>query len=264
MSFEAEWLALREPADRAARDPALLAAAVQVAEGGWVLDLGCGTGSTARAFASVGGRVAGWRLFDGDARLLAEAVARTPGAEGVEGDLADLPALPLEGIGLVTASALLDLVSHAWIEGLAARLAEAGVGFYAALSVDGRMAWDPPFPQDAAIAAAFARHQARDKGLGLALGPLAPNAAAAAFARCGFSVRTAPSDWRLGPSDGGLQAAFAAGVAAAAAEAGCPDAAAWVQACSARPRTCVVGHVDLLALPPCPSTQSKTTSRSSP
>lgn len=145
MSFEAEWLALREPADRAARDPALLAAAVQVAEGGWVLDLGCGTGSTARAFASVGGRVAGWRLFDGDARLLAEAVARTPGAEGVEGDLADLPALPLEGIGLVTASALLDLVSHAWIEGLAARLAEAGVGFYAALSVDGRMAWTPHF-----------------------------------------------------------------------------------------------------------------------
>ena len=45
MGFSADWLALREPADHAARDGDLLAAAAQVA-GAVIVDLGCGTGST--------------------------------------------------------------------------------------------------------------------------------------------------------------------------------------------------------------------------
>lgn len=226
MSFSAGWLALREPADRAARDPALLAAAAAAAEGKRMLDLGCGTGATARAFAAVGAGVAGWRFFDRDASLLAEALARTPGAEGMEGDLTDVTFLPLEDIGLVTASALLDLVSEAWLGALAVRLAGAGVGFYAALSVDGHVSWDPPHPGDAVVRAAFAAHQGRDKGLGPALGARAPAMAAAIFAKQGFQVETAPSPWRLGPRDAALQAAFTAGMAEAAAEAGFAGAGA--------------------------------------
>ena len=80
--FAADWLALREPADRAARDPRLLDAVVA-----WlarsarptVTDLACGTGSTLRAIAP---RLAGpqaWRLVDHDPALL-ERAARAGGS----------------------------------------------------------------------------------------------------------------------------------------------------------------------------------------
>ena len=251
MSFSAEWLDLREPADRAARDAGLLAAAATfLSEAPFALDLGCGTGATARAF---GDAVPGlrWRLFDRDPALLALAVERVgPRAELVEGDLADVAGLPLDGVRLVTASALLDLASAAWIEALAGRLAAAGIGLYAALSYDGRMAWEPPLPGDAAAVAAVNAHQRRDKGFGVALGPDAADTAAAIFRRHGFEVRTASTPWRLGPSEAALAAAFVAGVAQAAGEAGMPEAAAWARARLAAGGTCMVGHLDLLALPP--------------
>ena len=76
MSFPAAWLDLREPADRVARDPALLASAAAHLGNGWAVDLGCGTGATARAF----GPGARWRLVDRDEGLLAEARARLPDA----------------------------------------------------------------------------------------------------------------------------------------------------------------------------------------
>ena len=255
MSFEPAWLALREPADAAARDPALLAAAAAQLGGGLAIDLGCGTGATVRAFAGAGR----WRLVDRDRRLLAVAAARCPAAELVEADLAATDRLPLDGVALVTASALLDLVSEAWVEALAGRLAAARVGLYAALSYDGAMAWDAPLPEDAAVVAAFNRDQRRDKGLGPALGPDAPAALARAFGRRGYAVRAAPSPWRLGPAEAALQAALIEGIAAAAAETGVATRA-WRQArlaASAAGRASV-GHVDLLALPS--RAQSKITS----
>ena len=253
VGFSREWLALREPADRAARDKGLLGSAA-----GWLraaprplaLDLGCGTGATARAF---GDAVPGlrWRLLDRDPDLLAVAAARAgPRAEAVEGDLAEVAGLPLAGVRLVTASALLDLASAAWVEALAERLAAAGVGLYAGLSYDGSTAWAPPLAGDAAAVAALNAHQRRDKGLGPALGPEAAAVAAEALRRLGFAVRTAPSPWRLGAGDGALAAAFVAGVAAAAGEAGMAGAADWAHARLAAGGRCTVGHLDLLALPP--------------
>lgn len=253
MSFSAEWLALREPADHAARDPALLAAAAAAARAAAgdappvVVDLGCGTGATARAMAAElsGAR---WRLVDADARLLAAATAAT-GGTAHRMDLGDLEALPLEGAHLVTASALLDLMPAAWIEALAARLAGAGLPFYAALSYDGAMAWTPPHPADEAVTAAFNRDQRRDKGLGPALGPDAPGAAAAAFARHGYRATLAPSPWRLGPAEAALQTALNDGIAVAAAAAGCDAAPDWAAARRSGAGATVIGHADLLALP---------------
>jgi hypothetical protein len=254
MSFAPAWLALREPADAAARDPGLLAEAAALVGDGLGLDLGCGTGATARAFGA-GPR---WRLVDRDRRLLAEASARCPGAEAVEADLAAVDRLPLDGVALVTASALLDLVSRAWIEALAGRLADAGVPFYAALSYDGTVAWDAAVPGDATVVAAFNRDQRRDKGLGPALGPEAPAALARALAARGYRVRAAPSPWRLGGAEALLQAALVEGIAEAAA-----PPAGWRQArlAASAASGCRVGHVDLLAVP---RAQSKTTSESRP
>jgi SAM-dependent methyltransferase len=263
VSFAASWLDLREPADAAARDPGLLAAAaahLAAAPAPLALDLGCGTGATARAF---GARVAAlrWRLLDRDAGLLRVAAARVRGAEVVAADLARLDRLPLEGVRLVTASALFDLVSQAWVEALAARLAAAGLGLYAALSYDGRLAWQPALAADEPARAAFNRHQRTDKGFGPALGSDAAAALAEAFRAYGYAVRTAPSDWRIGP--GALQAALADGVAGAA---GCAEAAAWGQArrAASGSGSCTVGHIDVLALPAGARAQSKTTSDSRP
>ena len=145
MGFDAAWLTLREPADARARDAALFARAVRlVGPGATLLDLGCGTGATARAFATQGAVGLNWRLLDNDPELLARAAAAHPQATTHAVDLADIDALPLEGVQLVTASALLDLVSKDWVARFAARLARAGVPFYAVLSYDGRMHWDPP------------------------------------------------------------------------------------------------------------------------
>jgi hypothetical protein len=253
MSFSAEWLDLRDPADRAARDPGLAAVAAAWLGDGLAVDLGSGTGATVRAMPE-GPR---WRLVDLDAGLLAEARARFPGVATVEADLADVAALPLADARMATCSALLDLGSAAWLEALAARAAGLGLGLYAALSYDGRMAWDPGLPEDAAVTAAFNADQRRDKGLGPALGPDAALVAARLFAGHGYEVRLAQSPWRLGPEQAALQAELAAGIAAAT------GAEAWGQARRAAclSTACEVGHWDLLALPARgASAQSKTTS----
>ncbi|MEE4299000.1 MAG: class I SAM-dependent methyltransferase, partial [Pseudomonadales bacterium] len=207
MGFSAAWLALREGADRAARDAALARrAAAAAGPAPLIVDLGSGTGATRRALAPLLPASARWRFVDNDAALLAQAGAEAgERAELVEADLADLDALPLEDATLVTASALLDLVPEHWVTALARRLHGP---FYAALSYDGVMHWTPEDPEDAAVSAAFDRHQHGDKGLGPALGPEAAERTRAAFEAAGFTVELAQSPWRLGPADAALQRAL--------------------------------------------------------
>lgn len=257
MGFSAGWLDLREPADRAARDPALLAAAAGWLGPGLALDLGCGTGAMARAMPA-----SRWLLVDRDADLLRLAAARLPGATILRADLGDPAALPLDGVRLATLSALLDLMPRSWIEALADRLAAAGIAAYASLSYDGRIAWSPPLAEDAPVLRAFNAHQRRDKGLGPALGPAAGPAFAAALAARGYRVRRAPSPWRLGPDRPALQAALIHGIAEATGEMGY-SAAGWARARLAAigSGSTTVGHLDMLAVP---STQSKITSVPSP
>lgn len=244
--FSPNWLDLREPADHLARDGGLLMAAYACVKPGQViLDLGSGTGSTARAFQRHGAQGA-WRFLDGDAALLDLARKRHPGSEQVALNLADVDALPLDDVGLVTASALFDLMPRDWIEALAARLRQARIPLYSALNYNGKMRWTPKQPLDAEITDAFNRHQLRDKGIGAATGPHSSQITKEVFEASGFNVSTADSPWSLGPESLALQAQLNQGIANAAEEAGHPKAKAWL-AGAARSRT-RIGHTDVLAV----------------
>lgn len=253
MSFSADWLALREPADLAARDGALAQAlaawANALPHAPLIVDLGCGTGASFRALAPLIPR-ARWRLVDHDPALLAIAHART-GAETLQIDLAAAPEAALAGADVVTASALFDLASQAWITRVVGAM-PAGAAMLAALSYDGVEVWDPPHPAEAAGLAAFHAHQAGDKGFGPSLGPLGGAALAAALARSGRAVRTADSPWRLTrPAHGDLIEALADGAAEAARETGtmAPETwAGWRDARHGAARV-TIGHLDVLGLP---------------
>lgn len=253
MGFSTDWLALRDPADRAARSATLARQAAEAAgPDPFIVDLGCGTGATWRALTPHLPPHARWCFVDNDPTLLAHAAAAAGGAaEIVEADLGEFAALPLHGATLVTASALLDLVPEAWLQELARRLGTMKIPFYAALNYSGTMQWTPVDPRDATVTAAFNRHQRGDKGLGPALGPAAGERAATILAGAAFEVHRADTPWRLSPAMSALQRALTDGIAAAAAEMGVAEADAWGRhrqeaACRS---VCDVGHVDILAIP---------------
>lgn len=250
-AFSASWLDLREPADHAARDASLLARAAQcVAAEAIIVDLGSGTGSTARAFNS---RTTDrdWRFVDSDRALLTVAGQRHPGSAQLCADLKDIDALDFDGAGLVTASALLDLMPTGWIEALAERLKAAGAPLYAALNYNGDMAWSPALADDVSITASFNAHQLTDKGIGPAAGPNAAIVAAKIFEGHGFEVFTADSPWMLGVEQGALHDELLVGIAKAAAETGHDGADDWLE----QRRTMIsasavrIGHTDILAVP---------------
>lgn len=252
-TFEPDWLALREPADHAARDTGLLVRASSVLTSGKVvLDLGSGTGSTARAFAAAGHADLSWRFFDRDAALLSMAKANHPGSDCVCGSLVDLDSLPLENVGLITASALLDLMSADWVATLAGRLASAYLPFYAALNYDGVMTWTPGHQLDQAVTAAFNRHQGQDKGFGSALGPVSGEETVRIFREHGFKVASADSPWTIRPDQTALHNQLLSGIGKAAGEAGEEHAEAWLamRYRSLPQSTAIIGHTDILALPP--------------
>lgn len=252
MSFSPDWLALREPVDLAARDAALLARAAACAgPQAIVLDLGSGTGSTARAFASDASSSWTWRFVDGDADLLGIAHARHPASDCVVMNLRDIDDLPLAGVSLVTASALLDLMPVEWMSRLAKRLGDAAVPFYAALNYDGVMDWSPALETDEMITRAFNAHQQTDKGIGLAMGPNSGTLAAQILTEHGFDVTLADSPWQLGPAQTDLHRQLITGIAEAAQQCGSLLAPDWIQKRSAEiaRAQATIGHTDLLAIP---------------
>ena len=251
MGFSLDWLALREAADGDARDDRLRRGAAQLAgDNPVVMDLGCGSGSTARALSEVLPENTQWRLVDNDPVLL-DTARRSVGADSSthQLDIDDVASLPQQGATLVTASALLDLVTESWLERF---ISIVDVPFYAALTYNGTMRWDPPLPEDALITDAFNRHQRSDKGLGPALGPQAVTTAHRVFRAAGRDVTIADSPWELGPESHALQEALVEGIAAAAREMGETAATAWGKArVAAAPDThCTVGHEDILVSAP--------------
>lgn len=264
--FSAEWLALREPADAAARSIGLADAmfsGFKPARVIRVLDLAAGTGANVRFLADRWPRAQDFLCVDVDAGLLSilpgrVSLAARPNVriETRQLDLAALhdPAL-FAGRDLVTASALLDLVSDSWLRSLSLRCREAKTAALFALSYDGRIACAPEDPDDETIRDLVNQHQHRDKGFGPALGPEAVAAAERHFAAEGFRVRRERSDWRLSSDMRALQRALLEGWAQAAAEIA-PDQAASIDRWRARRlahldagrSAIVVGHEDLMAL----------------
>jgi hypothetical protein len=259
-----EWLALREPADAAAR-------AVDLVEhlpecGSWVIhDLGGGSGSMGRWLAP---RLAGrqhWVVHDRDGDLLAAAAADSPGpasdgaAVTVETRQSDITRLSLEdlaGASLITASALLDMLTGEELTGLVSVCADPGCPALLTLSVVGRVALTPADPLDARVAAAFNDHQRRAAARGRLLGPDAVSFAVEEFDRLGCSVLVRESPWRLGASRAELVAEWFEGWVGAACEqrpelvgdVG-PYARRRLEQLGAGQLTVVVEHADLLALP---------------
>jgi trans-aconitate methyltransferase len=199
MTGFADWLALREPADAAARS-AQLADRLTLRAPLVVHDLGSGTGSMVRWLAPRLPVPQHWVLHDRDADLLALAARTLPPvvtAETRVGDLTRLTTADLAGASLVTCSALLDMLTGAEIERLVA--ACAGRPTLLALTVVGAVRLQPPHRLDAVVAAAFDAHQRRTVGDRTLAGPDAVDIAVTAFRDRGIAVDVRETPWRLGP-----------------------------------------------------------------
>lgn len=264
----ASWLALREPADVAARSADLLERVRSSLPCDGVVtvhDLGCGTGSMARWLAP---RLRGpqhWVLHDRDVDLLAAAgrgVPRVAGdgspvtAETRPGDIGRIGTDGLAGATLVTASALLDVMTGEELDRLVAGCAAASCPVLITLSVTGHVRLTPPDPLDRAVQDAFNAHQRRTTGDRTLLGPDAFGVAVSALAGLGLDVLVRASPWRLGPEQAALAAAWFSGWLEAALEQR-PELAGPLEAYAERRLTDVaagrvsveVAHHDLLARP---------------
>src|SRR5215472_11558798 len=153
----ADWLSLREAADAAARSQTLLAelvAALPARRPLRIVDLGTGTGSNVRYLSSRLPQPQEWLVVDRDPSLLDRLTARvdvplTTRATNL-GTLTD---------DLVTASALLDLVSEPWLQRLARACREAGAAALFALTYNGESQCDPHEPEDEWVRSLMNRHQ---------------------------------------------------------------------------------------------------------
>jgi hypothetical protein len=263
-----EWLDLREPADAAARACDLVEhVRRRLPPAGRLVihDLACGSGSMCRWLAPLLPGPQFWVMHDRDADLLEIAAADPPGpaADGapvaVEEWLSDITALSpddLAGADLITASALLDLMTGEELAGLVDLCAAVGCPVLATLSVAGRVELAPADPLDRCVAEAFDAHQRRMTAGGRLLGPNAVSVAAEGFRRLGAHVLVRPSPWRLGAADADLAAEWFTGWLDAACEqqAGLADeTVAYADRRLAQAHAgllaVTVDHADLLVLP---------------
>lgn len=225
-----EWLTLREPADAAARAPSLVEEVrsdLPTHGGAAVHDLGSGTGSMARWLAPQLPGPQHWVMYDRDEELLTRAPADPPtgasdGApitiEARQRDITRLGPEELAGAHLITASALLDMMTAEELDRLVITCAGAGCPVLITLSVTGRVDLAPADPFDHAVTDAFNAHQRRTTGARRLLGPDAVGAAVDGFTRLGLEVLRRPSPWRLGPEEAALSAEWLKGWLAAACE----------------------------------------------
>jgi hypothetical protein len=256
------WLELRERADADARSRELVDELRRLLRAGPLVihDLACGSGSMGRWLAPLLPGPQHWVLHDRDPDLLGIAASgRASSGVTVETRLADVTLLDpaeLGGASLVTASALLDLLTGDELEALIRSCAAAGCPVLIALSVTGRVRLTPADPLDAQVTAAFDAHQRRRTPRGLLLGPDAVDIAADGFRRFGADVLVRPSPWRLGAAERSLAAEWLAGWVDAAVEQepGLASGAGLyrrrrLREAAAGLLAVTVGHADLLVLP---------------
>jgi hypothetical protein len=278
----ADWLAVREPADFRARSAPLTRAVADRLVGDRpvrVLDLGTGTASNVRYLSDLLPAQQQWLLVDRDPEVVEQIPSRMyewadaqgyrfsmdSGTLSVAGsrldcrietrcaNLGELDDGLFSGRDLVTASALLDLVSEGWLASLASRCRTSGAVILFALSYNGRSRCTPSEPEDDEVRELLNRHQrANDKGFGRAAGPEAVGYAARCFADVGYHIEREASDWTLWPDMRELQRQLIEGWADAALEL-TPERAATIQRWLTRRLAhldagrsrIVVGHEDL-------------------
>jgi len=210
---------LREPVDRAARVSTLLP---QIANCRHIVDLGAGTGANLRYLAPLIGGKQDWTLVEHDATLVnaipeclsewADSVVNDRDELSIQGATFDccvriaqidlstqLNQLAIPAGTLVTASALMDLVSEHWLKQLVKRCAQAAAPVWFALMYDGRMQCDPEEPEDEIVRSLFNEHQRTNKGFGPALGPSAAEMTKELLAANGYQTSHTRSDWQLTP-----------------------------------------------------------------
>ena len=275
--FSPAWLALREATDHRSRNRGVgetLKSRFLQRDAITVIDLGCGTGSNLRATATLLPHTQYWTLVDKDPGLLAAARdallawadSHEPTGDGLhlrkerstisvrfhQADLVEQLDAVLSlapKLDLVTASALFDLASPAFIQRFVAAVAKRRAVFYTVLTYNGIQRWTPRSPADQGMSGAFHRHQVTDKGFGAASGPTASVELYEQFETHGYTIEEGDSPWRLGAADAPLIAELAAGFASAVRETKTlPDAEidTWLK----RARTgAEVGHTDTLAIP---------------
>jgi len=276
-TFDSDWLTLREPADHRARSRALMAEVVSWSEqeyntpdtaGGQhslplvITDLGAGTGSNARYMVPALTVPQSWVLLDQDEHLLSLAADRVECLDvPVETRASQLTYQTLasqipDETRLVTASALIDLMSADWLKALASAVAERRAGLLVVLTYDGHFELAPAETDDRWILESVNAHQHRQKGAGAAMGPDATTYLQTRLQTYGYQTTLAPSPWLLTSEESALQVALLEGWQQAVQEQ-CPGeqerARRWFDKRRAQARaqhlTIRVDHQDLFARP---------------
>lgn len=263
--FSLDWLALREPADAAARAKEAedeLRGHFGEAAGLSVVDLGCGSGANLRRLGPLLPTPQEWLMVDDAPELLGEAHRSAQAIDNLLGktrrcDLADdLSFIEAAKPDLLTASALMDLVSAGWFDRLLQAVEPIKPVLFFVLNYDGNLSYAPALPDDDFVTRAFNRHQRGEKSFGPALGPDAVDRMTEALSKRGYEVTTWPSDWRLGARERRLQSWLLHGHAEAAMEVLGTDArrvedwlAERLALLDRGNSDIVVGHRDLLAIP---------------
>ncbi len=264
----AGWLALREPADAAARASDLVEHLRRrlPATGHRVIhDLGCGTGAMGRWLAPLLAGQQHWVGHDRDPDLLQVVTTNPPGpaadgapvtVEAKQSDITRLEAGDLADASLITASALLDMLTKEDLVRLIQVCRRASCPMLLTLSVVGRVELSPTDRLDRRVAAAFDAHQRRGTDGGRRLGPDAVAFAVEELGRAGAEVLVRLSPWRLDALQAELAAEWFSGWVDAACEQKVSLAAGTeayrrrrLAQASAGQLAVTVDHADLLVLP---------------
>jgi hypothetical protein len=220
--FSAEWLALREAIDWRSRSPVVTEIVAKRVPSDRVVravDLAAGAGSNMRFVARALPKAQEWLLLDHDAGLLDH--ARQNAGIAFETRVVDLSHVDelrelVSLRDLVTASALLDLVSEEWLRAVCAMCHRQRSLVLFALSYDGRITCAPEDPEDELVRSLVNHHQRTEKSFGRALGPEASARASDILQGLGYDVVRDRSDWVLDRESNELQRQLIEGWAAAA------------------------------------------------
>ncbi|MBW8171557.1 hypothetical protein K0651_00640 [Ornithinimicrobium sp. Arc0846-15] len=256
----ADWLALRRLLDDQARGSTVAALGQLIAQRGpinSVIDVGAGTGANTAWLTQhikAMGETPRWILLDHDPHLLNN-IDLPPSVPftTVVGDIADVATVAAASSApcLVSASALLDVLTFEAIDSLVGAICKHANAAILALSVTGRLSLSPPHPFDEHLVQAFNNHQSR----GTLSGPAGIEAAATAFAKCQWQVLRVPTPWTLDANSTAMTRRWLQDRVAAASELlpDSPELGAWATAREAQLNAgelrVIVEHEDLLAWP---------------